>query len=218
MAQSGGSISGTAVAAATVGGLLIYAALRDVTPVQALRDVTSGKPPSVTNAGVSVVPAAQSIASAAIGAIGRQQSSADSQTALASGGHPEISSAARKYLGRPYRWGAAGPDSFDCSGLVTYVLVHDIGLKNLPSSTHTVTGQFLFWRGAVTVKGPPVAGDLICWTGHIAIASGGNRMIEAPGAGKSVRETTLRTAGATIRRVILAQTGNPTPRGKGEPF
>ena len=30
--------------------------------------------------------------------------------------------AARAQLGKPYVWGAAGPNSFDCSGLVTYAL------------------------------------------------------------------------------------------------
>ena len=200
MAQSGGSISGVAVASATVGGLLIYAALRDVTPVQALRDVLSGKPPGIANAGI--------------------KASASSAASSAAGGHPEIASAARKYLGRPYRWGAAGPDSFDCSGLVTYVLAHDLGLTNLPSRTHTVTGQFLVWRGAVTVAGTPVAGDLICWAGHIAIASGDGMMIEAPGAGKTVREVKIRTTGATIRRVVIANTtsGVPDTRQGGTAF
>jgi len=33
-----------------------------------------------------------------------------------------------KYLGRPYRYGKTGPDSFDCSGFV-YRVYQDIGVK-----------------------------------------------------------------------------------------
>jgi cell wall-associated NlpC family hydrolase len=185
MAQSG-SIPGTAVAAATAGALLIYAALRDVSPTQALRDVMSGKPPGVTNAGAAVELGGGSTAGSTAG---------DS-------GSPEIVRYARQYLGIPYVWGGATPArGFDCSGLVTYVLAHDMGLKSLPSSTHTVAAQFLVWRGATTVK-VPAPGDLVCWPSHVAIASGDGKMIEAPGRGKKVRETKLRSAGATFRRVV----------------
>lgn len=202
----GGGISGVAVGAAAAGGILIYAALRDLTPLAATREILSGRPGAVSGTGRTVS-----------GGDAAGTDAAASRAATDAGGHPEIATAARRYLGIPYRWGGETPAGFDCSGLVTYVLHHDLGLS-LPSNVHTVTGQFLVWRGAVTVSGPPVAGDLICWPNHIAIASGNGRMIEAPGVGKKVRETKIRTAGATIRRVIIADTGNPQTRGKGAPF
>ena len=34
----------------------------------------------------------------------------------------EVITEAKKHLGKPYVWGAAGPNSFDCSGYVSYVL------------------------------------------------------------------------------------------------
>lgn len=207
MAAGGsGPISGPAIGLATAGGLLLYAGLRDVSPVQAIRDVLSGRPP-----GVKATPYVASGASAGTGS---------ATAGTSGGGHAQIYAAARRYLGVPYRWGGATPDGFDCSGLVTYVLVHDLGLHTLPSPSHTVTGQFLVWRGAVTVSGRPQAGDLVCWLGHIAIASGTGMMIEAPGAGKRVREVKLRSAGATIRRVILADlgTGVPDTRAPGTAF
>jgi len=203
MAQRGG-ISGTAVASATAGAVLIYAALADVTPLGALKAILSGKAPGITNAGTPVAGLINSGVAGAIAGIDARNAS----------GHPEIAGAARKYLGIPYKWGGATPAGFDCSGLVTYVLVHDIGMTNLPSSVHTTTIPFLVWKGAVTVAGPPVAGDLICWTGHIAIASGNGMMIEAPHAGANVREVKARLAGATIRRVIIASTATGVPDTK----
>lgn len=51
MAQSGGQISSLHLAVAAGGGVLLYAALRGVSPLQALRDITSGAPPAVSTEG-----------------------------------------------------------------------------------------------------------------------------------------------------------------------
>ena len=51
MATGGGEISSLHLAVAAGGGVLLYAALRGVSPVQALRDVTSGAPPAVSTEG-----------------------------------------------------------------------------------------------------------------------------------------------------------------------
>jgi cell wall-associated NlpC family hydrolase len=83
-----------------------------------------------------------------------------------------IAAQAQHYLGVPYRWGGADPSGWDCSGMVTYVLHHDLGL-NLPDNGHTVSQSFLTWSGARTVPAEQCqAGDLICWITHIAIATG----------------------------------------------
>lgn len=42
-------LSGLSVGVITVGGLLVYAGIRGVSPLQALRDVSSGQPPPVAN-------------------------------------------------------------------------------------------------------------------------------------------------------------------------
>lgn len=47
MADTSNGISGVAVGIATVGAVLVYAGFRGVSPLQALRDATSGKPPAV---------------------------------------------------------------------------------------------------------------------------------------------------------------------------
>ncbi len=50
----GGQISSLHLAVAAVGGVLLYAALRGVSPVQALKDVTSGAPPAVSTEGKTI--------------------------------------------------------------------------------------------------------------------------------------------------------------------
>lgn len=40
----------------------------------------------------------------------------------------EVITEAKKHIGKPYIWGAAGPDSFDCSGFASYVF-KQVGLK-----------------------------------------------------------------------------------------
>ena len=111
----------------------------------------------------------------------------------------QILTDAAKYLGVPYRWGGADPSGFDCSGFVTWVLHHDLGL-NLPDNTHTVTGTFLYWSGALTVKSP-LPGDLCCWGGHIGIYAGNGKMINAPHTGTVVQYSTVWT-GVVYRRVL----------------
>jgi hypothetical protein len=51
MAQQGGEISSLHLAVAAGGGVLLYAALRGVSPLTALKDVTSGAPPAVSTEG-----------------------------------------------------------------------------------------------------------------------------------------------------------------------
>lgn len=54
MATGGAQISSLHLAVAAGGGVLLYAALRGVSPIQALRDVTSGAPPAVSTEGKTI--------------------------------------------------------------------------------------------------------------------------------------------------------------------
>jgi hypothetical protein len=93
---------------------------------------------------------------------------------------------ARDQLGDPYRWGAEGPDSFDCSGLV-YAAYRAAGLS-LPRTTAAALG-----KTGETVRGDQaVPGDLVYFdnpgaTDHVGIYIGAGQMIEAPKAGVPVR-------------------------------
>lgn len=198
MAARGG-IPGLAVAMATTGVFLVYSGLRNVPILAGVRELATGHPPTGhPHAPTLVEYVGQTSDVVATAAPGGGTSSA---------GRAAIAQAAARYLGVPYVWAAADPTKggVDCSGLVTYVLVHDIGLRNLPSLSHTVTQQFMVWKGAYTIpRDQCAAGDLVCWSGHIGIATGRDTMIDAPHTGAVVREERIWSAPApVIRRVIL---------------
>ena len=197
-------LSGLAVAAVGTGMLLTYAAIGNASVSDTVRSLLKGTPlPSkgstldASRADVGTALGAAAAKAAADAAASAQQGiGAAPGTAGILGGlgaaignatlGARIAAAAQSHLGKPYKFATAGPNTFDCSGLVTYVLHHDVGL-NLPSNSHTVTGQFYVWTGATTVDRPPQAGDLICWPSHIGIAIDATRMVVAPSAGRNVQ-------------------------------
>lgn len=91
---------------------------------------------------------------------------------------------ARSQLGKPYQWGAAGPDEFDCSGLVQQAYGWDDSLRTseqqwagLTHVSRPVKGDLVFFHGAL------MAGELP--PGHVGIVVGSHEMIDAyaPGYG-----------------------------------
>lgn len=93
-------------------------------------------------------------------------------------------------VGKPYQWGAAGPSSFDCSGLTMYAWAH-AGVS-LP---HSSAAQYSATTRVSTSSLAP--GDLLFYYSpihHVAMYIGGGRMVEAPYTGASVRVVPLRTS------------------------
>ena len=94
---------------------------------------------------------------------------------------------ARAQLGKPYEWGAAGPDSFDCSGL-TMRAWQRAGVS-LP---HWSVAQARMVARVSYAQLRP--GDLIFWsdngqasgTYHVGLYIGAGKMIHAPRPGKVV--------------------------------
>lgn len=91
----------------------------------------------------------------------------------------EIVSYARQFIGYPYVWGTQGPNSFDCSGFVQYVFKH-FGIS-LPASSSsywnnpTAYGTVIAYGSVDNAK----AGDVISWSGHVAIYTENGYCVEA---------------------------------------
>lgn len=95
---------------------------------------------------------------------------------------------ARAQIGKPYKWGATGPNSFDCSGLV-YSAFKSVGVV-LPRTTATLHTAAVAGRQLKLVpRSELVVGDLVFPdAGHVGIYSGNGMFVEAPRAGLKVRE------------------------------
>lgn len=214
MVAKDGGFSGTAVAVATVGGLFVYFGINNIPFLEGIREFLRGDPPKPRPTTPAILPPELNPLVGAIrrggfgvpnggtpgGGTGTGDGSGSSSGNM-------IVDAAKKYLGVPYVWGGHSRAGMDCSGFVTVVL-KDVGVTNLPSMTHTVTGQFLIWSGAQTVpRGDCRAGDLVCWTGHIGIAVDNGNMIHAPTFGQNVQIGKIWNAPAPVIRRVKSTSG-----------
>ncbi|MBU4302509.1 MAG: C40 family peptidase, partial [Actinobacteria bacterium] len=128
------------------------------------------------------------------------------RTFLSRGGSESFSSVSTmvsllsiQHLGKPYVWGATGPNCFDCSGLVCYVYAQ-IGVR-LPRVTHS---QVRVGREVPARELAP--GDLVFFrqNKHVGIYLGGGWYVHAPRAGDVVKISPLgaRSDLSACRRVI----------------
>lgn len=103
--------------------------------------------------------------------------------------------AALSRLGRPYVWGATGPDQFDCSGLVQWSYAR--------AGVHLDRTTYQQIHDGIPVPREQVRpGDLVFpHTGHVQLAIGNGMVVEAPYSGASVRISRLGNSVA-IRRPI----------------
>ena len=87
-------------------------------------------------------------------------------------------------LGKPYKWGAAGPSSFDCSGL-TMMSWNAAGIS-LP---HNAASQWKSSHVSHISRAQLAPGDLVFYSGlsHVGIYIGNNQIIHAPTTGKNVQ-------------------------------
>jgi peptidoglycan DL-endopeptidase CwlO len=94
---------------------------------------------------------------------------------------------ARAQLGKPYAWGASGPDSFDCSGLTAWAW-RAAGVS-LPHNAAAQQGM-----GRSVSRGDLQPGDLVFFGSpayHVGIYVGDGMMIHAPTTGDVVKMTSL---------------------------
>ncbi|RKN42052.1 C40 family peptidase [Micromonospora endolithica] len=86
-------------------------------------------------------------------------------------------------LGTPYRWGADGPDGYDCSGL-TSAAWRAAG-RSLPHNTR------MQWGAVAHISRSELRpGDLVFYSslGHVAIYVGSGQVIHAPTFGRNVEK------------------------------
>ena len=102
----------------------------------------------------------------------------------------QIVNLARSKLGCSYVYGAAGPDTFDCSGLTTWVF-QQVGIY----LSRTASAQA---NGGVTVAYENLQpGDLVFYNtsgsgvSHVGIYTGNGKMIHAPKTGDVVKEVSI---------------------------
>jgi cell wall-associated NlpC family hydrolase len=107
---------------------------------------------------------------------------------------------ALRQLGKPYRWGAAGPDAYDCSGLV-YAAYAAAGIQIARTTfqwrldglqvalSQIQPGDLLFSAGSDGTAADP---------GHVVMYLGGSRVIQAPQSGQDVQIDPLDLAGVVV--------------------
>ncbi|KAF0959679.1 MULTISPECIES: C40 family peptidase [unclassified Rhodococcus (in: high G+C Gram-positive bacteria)] len=94
--------------------------------------------------------------------------------------------AAESKIGSPYVWGATGPNSFDCSGLVQWAY-KQAGIS-VPRTTYDQLNG-----GSPVGKGNLQPGDLVLFNGaeHVGLYAGNGTVVHAPTAGQPVKQSPL---------------------------
>ena len=104
------------------------------------------------------------------------QSSSTAQTVV---------NAAKSQIGKPYVWGATGPNAYDCSGLVQYA--YSQAGNNIGRTTYQQAGA-----GQHVSVSQAQAGDILMWGDyHDAIYVGNNQYVHAPQPGQNVTQATI---------------------------
>ena len=100
-----------------------------------------------------------------------------------------IVSRAYSQLGKPYVWGACGPNSFDFSGFVSYCL----------TGSYSRLGTTLTFMGWTRVSNPQ-PGDVVTTATHCGIYIGNGQMIHAPHTGDVVKVGPVQSGMIYVRR------------------
>ncbi len=127
------------------------------------------------------------------------QEQTTTQTAPVSGTGSSVVAYAKQFIGTKYTYGGSTPSTgFDCSGFTSYVY-KNFGVS-LPRTSGGQSGA-----GVAVSRDNLAAGDLVIYSGHVAIYVGGGQVIHAPRPGKSVCIVPLNQAASNYigaRRVL----------------
>src|SRR5258706_3000 len=114
---------------------------------------------------------------------------------------------AQAQIGKPYKFGHTGPDSYDCSGLIYAAYKHASPPVILVPYTVTMLAE-----GRPVAQSQLQPGDLIFPdSGHVVLYIGNNEMIKAPHEGAVVRQGPVFALVGGWRRKIV---GCAVIRGK----
>ena len=114
-------------------------------------------------------------------------------------------------LGKPYQWGAAGPDAYDCSGLV-YAAYAAAGIHIARTTyqwqqdgpviplSQIQPGDLLFSAGSDGTPGDP---------GHVVMYLGSGQVIQAPQAGQDVQVDPVDLASVVVATRPAALAASP---------
>lgn len=143
------------------------------------------------------------------GVINKQIDSDDGGSINATG----LLKAAEKYgEGHRYVWGATGPSTFDCSGLVMYTLKKAYGI-NYP---HFSGSQYAMTRHIP--KAEAHMGDLVFWgaggSDHVGIYAGGNKYFSAESPSQGIHMNTLDSVVGKGRPLFGRIKGMPSQKAK----
>lgn len=101
-----------------------------------------------------------------------------------------VVAAAASYIGVPYKWGGTSFSGIDCSGL-TQAAYAAVGIS-IPRTSGEQRNQGKTVGTSISSAQP---GDILCYSGHVAIYAGGGMMIHAPHTGAFVCKVSARTRG-----------------------
>lgn len=140
---------------------------------------TTAAPPSTTSAPTTPAPTSQTTPPAKTTPTGGSAAPAQAP------GVNSVLSYARAQLGKPYQWAAAGPNSFDCSGLVMMAWEQaGIYFPHLAQDQYDLTARIPLSQ--------LIPGDLVFFgtpndVYHVGIYVGNGDMIDAPETGQNVQ-------------------------------
>ncbi|MGY1632262.1 C40 family peptidase [Geodermatophilus sp. SYSU D01186] len=129
---------------------------------------------AIAGAGIALTPATASAA---------PDTTAVSAAAVASPAAQSAVNTALAQVGDPYRWGASGPNAFDCSGLTSFA--YRAAGVGLPRTARAQSGA-----GVAVSRDNLQPGDLLFFyrpVSHVAMYIGNGKMVHALRPGQPVR-------------------------------
>lgn len=110
---------------------------------------------------------------------------------------------AATYLGRPYRYGASGPDAFDCSGFTSYIY------RQFGVTLNRSAADQLLYNGTSVAYSDLQKGDLVFFkefgasvaATHVGLYAGDGQFIHASSSGSDVKYSALSNGWFSARYV-----------------